>query len=236
MTIGISFWWYFPLFFSFFSLVIWGTSNIHSQFLISTFCSLPINEKLVCLTFDDGPHPINTPKILDLLKAANIKACFFIIGKNAYQFPDIIKRMDEEGHIIGNHSYSHSKIFDFYSSKRITDELLITNQVVKKIIGKELIYFRPPYGVTTLPLRNALSKLPFTVLGWSNRSFDTVKNDENRILNRIIKLLNKNKNIVLMHDTQNASVIVTEKLIQYLNSNGYKIILPSKYLKTKEYV
>ncbi|MEI8204509.1 MAG: polysaccharide deacetylase family protein [Bacteroidota bacterium] len=231
-TIDISYWWYVLLFSTFFSMVFWGTSRVHSQFLIKAFCRYPSDKKLISLTFDDGPHPINTPKILDILKEANLKACFFVIGKNAYQFPEIIGRMDEDGHLIGNHSFSHSKIFDFFSAKRMKDELLMTNSTIKKITGKEMMYFRPPFGVTTLSMRSALRKLPFTVIGWSNRSLDTVIKDENKIYQRIISCLSKHKNIVLMHDTQDCSVIVLEKLIEYLKANEYQVILPDDYLNT----
>src|SRR5580765_718578 len=102
-------------------------------------------DKKAYLTFDDGPNSNYTPKILDILKENNIKATFFVCGKNVKKNPEILKRIADEGHLIGNHSYSHSllKSIIFFSP-----EVEKTNNMVKEIVGKTPKFYRAPYGLT----------------------------------------------------------------------------------------
>ena len=102
-------------------------------------------KKKIALTFDDGPHPEYTPMLLDGLKEREVSAAFFLMGKNAEKYPEIVERMHKEGHTIGNHSYSHvqlSSLEDLEACKEITK----ANKVVESITGKEPDYIRPPFG------------------------------------------------------------------------------------------
>ena len=134
----------------------WGSRDIHSDFYLKSICKGNRDKREVALTFDDGPDAQVTPMILDVLKEHNIKATFFIIGSKAEMNPELLKRIDKEGHIIGGHSYSHHFFFDFFSSSKMIREMKKTENMIHSIIGKKICLFRPPYGVTNPPLAKSI--------------------------------------------------------------------------------
>lgn len=116
-------------------------------------------EKKIALTFDDGPHPVYTEQLLDGLKKRTVKATFFILGEQAEMYPDIVKRIGEEGHLIGNHTYSHLQ----YSPSREVEfgqELVKTNEILKDITGQEVMFVRPPYGSWNKKYETQLNMFP----------------------------------------------------------------------------
>ena len=129
---------------------------------------------LVLMT--DRPH--TTRQILDILKENQAQAAFFCIGKNITGNEDLLKRMVREGHIIGNHSFSHHPLFDFFSSRKMLNDMTAMNQLVKNITGLIPRFFRPPYGVTNPNLKKAVMSGGFISIGWSIRSYDTVIKNE----------------------------------------------------------
>lgn len=102
-------------------------------------------QKKIAITFDDGPHPVHTEEILDILKEYNVKATFFIVGSNAEQYPSIVKRTFDEGHELGNHTYNHVFI-NRISDEKLIEEIRMTDDVITKITGISPIIFRPPGG------------------------------------------------------------------------------------------
>ncbi|MCD4747112.1 MAG: polysaccharide deacetylase family protein [Bacteroidales bacterium] len=204
-------------------LLSYGSYFINSNFYIRTICSKKNNNKEIAITFDDGPVKEITPLILDVLKEFNIKAAFFCIGNRIINNESILKQIDEEGHIIGNHSYSHSCYFDFFSSKKMTEELIKTEDIIYQTIGKKVRFFRPPYGVTNPALKKAVNKMKYTVIGWSLRSLDTKGKDHRKILSRVKKRL-KPGDIILFHDINPEIINVLREFIEYALSNNYKIV------------
>lgn len=99
----------------------------------------------IAITFDDGPHPYYTEQLLDGLKERGVHATFFVTGEHAELHPDIIRRMQEEGHLIGNHTYSHIQLTK-QNRETFKEELIHTNEILEEIIGEEVVYVRPPYG------------------------------------------------------------------------------------------
>src|SRR5262245_39293632 len=99
----------------------------------------------VCLTFDDGPHPEHTPKLLDFLRQEKIPATFFLIGREAEKYPDLVRRMAVDGHSVGSHSYSHRKRSDL-SQREMVDEVVRGRDVLAEILGSSSALFRPPQG------------------------------------------------------------------------------------------
>ena len=95
------------------------------------------NVKKIALTFDDGPHPVYTPVLLDGLAKRKVKATFFITGENAENYPDLVKRMQEEGHLVGNHTYSHIQLTD-ENREKFKGELVKTNQIIENLTGEAL--------------------------------------------------------------------------------------------------
>ena len=211
-----------------------GSSRISSNYHVKAFCHNPLEkEKKIALTFDDGPS-IYTLEVLELLKKFNAKATFFCIGKNIETHPEIIEKVIEEDHLVGNHSYSHSKFFDFYNAKRITEELQKTDQLLEKFTSKKINFFRPPYGVTTPSIRRALKITGHKVIGWNIRSLDGGTTDVELILNRIKKRVSPG-GIVLLHDTGSHSVLVLEQFLQFLQQNNYQVVSIEELLNLKAY-
>ncbi len=211
-----------------------GSSRISSNYHVKAFCNNPLEtEKKIALTFDDGPSEF-TLEVLELLKKYNAKATFFCIGKNIEKHPEIVKQIITEGHLVGNHSYSHSKFFDFYNAKQIREEIEKTDALLQKFTSKKINFFRPPYGVTTPSIRRALKKTNQKVIGWNIRSLDGGTKNQELILNRIIKRVSPG-GIVLLHDTGKHSVLVLEQFLQFLQQNNYEVISIEELLNLNAY-
>ncbi|MBL0049616.1 MAG: polysaccharide deacetylase family protein [Bacteroidetes bacterium] len=216
-------------------IVAWGSSQITSNYHLTAHCCAPKNKQNeISLSFDDGPDATFTPIVLDILKKHQVKASFFCIGHKIEGNADLLKRIVEEGHIIGNHSFSHSYLFDFFTASKVKDELAKTNQVVEAITHQKLKFFRPPYGVTTPAIAEATEALKLTTVGWDVRSLDTVEKDSTKITARVIKQL-KSGSIILFHDTNNRIESVLEQVIVHCKENGFKIVSLSKLLNLNAY-
>lgn len=205
--------------------------NYHLQSLNHNY---NISENYVAITFDDGPNIEFTPKVLSLLKDYNAKATFFLIGKNAEKQPDIVRQILTEGHAIGNHSYSHSKIFGFFFSKKVASELKQTNSILKEITGKEVKLFRPPFGVTNPNIKNALRRTGHQSIGWSKRGYDTANISEEKIFKRITANLKKG-DIILLHDSSAKTVAVLEQLLLFLQSHKLQSVPVDRLLEIEAY-
>lgn len=223
-------------------VAIWLTITIIGSFQIKWnyhLQSLNHNYKTkieaVAITFDDGPHPEFTPKVLELLKKHNAKATFFLIGKNAEAQPDLVKQIIAEGHTIGNHSYSHSGRFGFFSTKKIESELKKTDALITEISGLKLKLFRPPFGVTNPNIKKALKKTGHHSIGWSKRSFDTMNISDEKIFKRITYKLQKG-DIILLHDTSQKTVGVLEQLLLFLRKRNLQSVSADQLLEIKAYV
>src|SRR6187402_2649445 len=140
-------------------IVVYGSATIHSGFFMNVISKGDESVPEIAITFDDGPNPQTTPEILDILKKHDITATFFCIGERAAENPDLIRRIVAEGHILGNHSHSHHVLFDLFSKKNMVRDLRACNKTIEKMIGKRMLLFRPPYGVTNPALANAVSEV-----------------------------------------------------------------------------
>jgi peptidoglycan/xylan/chitin deacetylase (PgdA/CDA1 family) len=180
-----------------------------------------IKQKHIALTFDDGPNNTFTPQILKVLKSHNAKATFFCIGKQIEKHTNIVKNIVDDGHTIGNHTYSHSPYFDFFGKEQIIAEIEKTNAIIEAHIGKKMKLFRPPYGVTNPSISNAIKETGFHVVGWNIRSFDTVRKNEKDILKRIKGKISPGS-VILLHDSIEITVTVLEQLLLFLQQEGYK--------------
>lgn len=181
------------------------------------------NEKQICLTFDDGIHSELTPKVLAILKQQNIQAIFFLIGKNCLGNESIIRRMKDEGHTIGNHSYEHDFWFDMKSTSKMIEDIDKANVTIEQITGYKPALFRPPYGVTNPNLAKAINILNFTSIGWNLRSMDTVAKSKDELLNKL-KTETKNNSIILLHDRCQITVDVLTEYIEYCKQQGFTFV------------
>ncbi len=205
------------------AVIIYGSATIQSDFFIKAFCSSNTSEKIISITFDDGPNAIHTTEILKTLATYNAKATFFIIGKNIKNNETIVKQIDSEGHTIGNHTFSHSFFIDFSSEKKFIEELNQTDDEVYTIIGKRINLFRPPYGVTTPNLAKAAKTMNYKVIGWNVRSLDTTSDSEEKITKRVLEKI-KPGVIILFHDTSSKTINVLKQTLNFAKKNGFKVV------------
>jgi peptidoglycan/xylan/chitin deacetylase (PgdA/CDA1 family) len=132
----------------------------------------PKNARGVALTFDDGPHPVHTRKVLDLLDTRNAKATFFVIAHKAERYPEVVREIVARGHTIGLHSYAHDRLFSLRAPSRVKADLLRGLAVLEKIIGIRPEIFRPPVGHTSPGIARVCEELDLVVVGWSVRARD----------------------------------------------------------------
>ena len=225
----------FVLFFLvYFSLLFYGSYNVRSGFYIKTISSSKSPKMQVAISFDDGPSPNYTPQILDILKKHNVQAAFFCIGKKIKENEPLFKKVYEEGHIIGNHSYSHDLWFDLFSAGKMTDDLQMMNNAMQKVIGVKPRLFRPPYGVTNPNLKKAIQRGNFIPVGWSIRSMDTVVKDARKLLLKVTGSL-KPGAVILFHDTSKATLDILSAFIEQTKAKGYEIIRLDKLLNLEPY-
>lgn len=193
------------------------------------------DEKIAYLTFDDGPKPSITPKVLDILQKENVKATFFVIGKNVDSYPNIVKRAYDEGHYIANHGYDHNNNHLYKNNDSFINEVKNTDIAIGKAIGVDNYcahVFRFPNGFMSPNNKSKkkkavllLSQMNYTYIDWNCLNNDSVKKYSSSQLLNNLKKSSKNKNtlVVLMHDTKDVSnsSLVLEDSIKYLKSQGY---------------
>jgi len=230
----VSLWWLLVPIIIYTSFLIYGSANIQSDFYIQAHCSADTTEKKIAITFDDGPNAEITLKILSVLAEYNAPATFFVIGKRILGNESIIKKIDQAGHTIGNHTFSHSFFIDLKSKLGFIYELDITSDAIHKIIGKRMKLFRPPYGVTTPHLAKAIKALNYTVIGWNVRSLDTTNDSEEVISKRVLLQINPGA-IILFHDTSEKTVAVLKQTLNFAKENGFKIVSVEELLNIKAY-
>ncbi len=211
--------WYLIIWIKLFAIVQFcGAYFIGLNFHITSVNSLNTNEKKVLLTFDDGPHA-NTIKVLEVLKKHDVKAVFFIIGKNIQSNEAILKQIVADGHQIGNHSFSHHNWIDVWSTKKVTEDFVACQKLIEQYQPQSKL-FRPPYGVANPNIAKALKQLNLQSIGWNVRSYDTSIKDIEKIKQRVLSQL-KHGAIILLHDRLDYMPELLETLIPAIKEKGY---------------
>jgi peptidoglycan/xylan/chitin deacetylase (PgdA/CDA1 family) len=203
-------------------ILILGVSVLKLNFFVKAICRGDSTAKRVALTFDDGPDPAATQNLLEVLRRHKIKAAFFPIGIKTRNYPEIIKRIDREGHILGNHSFRHAWWTNFLISGALDREIRMAQEAIDAAIGKAPAYFRPPMGLTNPHLTRALKKHGLSVVGWDVRPFDTTANTE-KVIKRILKKI-RNGSIIVLHDTGRIPadlVRLTDELVTKIKEQKY---------------
>jgi peptidoglycan-N-acetylglucosamine deacetylase len=204
-------------------ILVVGSVRISSGFYLQVLCKGTVKEKVVALTFDDGPDPVITPRVLEILEKHQIPATFFVIGRKAKNQEDLIRLIISKGHNIGNHSFSHHFLFDLFKRKNMEQDLVKAEMIIKDLSGKKPLLFRPPYGVTNPVLAKVVKRLGYQVIGWSIRSFDTTKKDAQKVTKRVIKGLHPGA-VILMHDAQAVAPKALENIIIKAKEQGYRFV------------
>lgn len=153
---------------------------------------------LVALTFDDGPDPQVTPRVLDALGACGARATFFVIGRHVEQRATIAERIVAEGHELGNHSWTHSYFQNFYDRRRQADDIERNRRLIRQISGREPLY-RPPVGLKSPALARIAHAAGMTIVAWSLHSRDTYARDPDAVAARVLARVRPG-DIVLLHD------------------------------------
>lgn len=192
-------------------------------------------QKNIALTFDDGPHPQYTTEILDLLNEYNIKATFFVLGKFAEQYPDIVKRQASEGHEIGNHTYSHINV-KRVSKEKFEEEFNKTNEIIFSLTGIESQTFRPPYGFCDEKSTSITDKNKCNVVLWSFKQDSKDWNNPGieKIANTILSQI-ENGDIILLHDNvyhdESHTVEALKIVLPELKKRNYRFVTISELIK-----
>lgn len=173
----------------------------------------------IAITFDDGPSPAWTPQLLDGLKERNVKATFFLIGENAKNNPELVKREAEEGHLLGNHTYHHVEITRV-PDETAQEEILMTNEVITGITGEEVSYMRPPFGVWQKNLERELDVMPVL---WTIDPLDWTTDNEDEIINKVVTQAGEN-DIILLHDCYESSVNAALRIVDILQKEGFEFV------------
>lgn len=183
------------------------------------------DSKKIALTFDDGPHPYYTEQLLDGLKERNVKATFFVTGEHAKLHPDIIKRIHEEGHLIGNHTYNHIQL-NSGNREEFKNQLIQTSDVIEEIIGEEVEYVRPPYGTWDKTLEKELNMFPVL---WTIDPRDWCSDNVACITRNIVDKAEEN-DIILMHDYYESTVTAALAVVDELQKEGYVFVTVEEIL------
>jgi len=190
------------------------------------------SDKVVALTFDDGPHPLHTPRVLDVLERHHVNATFFMMGRNVERFPAIARQVLERGHEIGNHSYSHPKLV-LMSPRRVREEIERTDQLLRSIGVSGEIYFRPPHAAKFVVLPYVLQQMKkVSVLGdvdpeeWKRRPA--------AIMTQSVLRQVKPGSIIGLHDVLGSETLRTvEDCITALAAQGYRFETVSELIRRR---
>lgn len=196
-----------------------------------------VQDKKVALTFDDGPEENWTPKILDILKEKKVKATFFVIGQMAQAHPDMLKRIYQEGHVIGNHTFHHVDL-QTLSTQQVEQEIETCADVIRKTVGKTPRLVRPPFGFHNAEVDNVIYSKDRIIVLWSLDTEDWQGPDSETIKARILPKM-QNGYIILQHDGMNpklgGSLQALPDIIDELKAQGYVFVTISDLLDTQPY-
>jgi peptidoglycan/xylan/chitin deacetylase (PgdA/CDA1 family) len=182
----------------------------------------------VALTFDDGPDPVDTPRLLDLLREKGVKATFFVVGKRADQHPEIVRRAWAEGHLVGNHTWSHYSLFCFLTPWRLRAEIERGTECIRRICGSRPRLFRSPVGLRHPLLGPYLKDAGLEYVSWSIRTRDTLTANSSVLAQRILSKA-AGGDIILLHDHLRAGADVMlaalTQVIDDLRKRGFEFVL-----------
>lgn len=191
-----------------------------------------VSEKVVALTFDDGPSLVWTPQILNELKKANVKATFFMVGEHVRQYPSVARRVAQEGHEIENHSYDHHVLL-YYKMDEVLREIKDAETAIQRVTGQTTTYFRPPKAWVTAAEKAKIKELGYKIVLWTLNSKDWVRFDDKYIVKYLLHHVQPG-DIILFHDSGGAfateggnrreTVLAVKRLIEELKKRGYAFV------------
>ena len=207
-------------------------ASMERQFLkVRKISRMPAAAPYVAMTFDDGPHPDYTPALLDLLAERNIRATFYVVGINARRYPHIIRRMINEGHEIGNHSFSHARLTDL-TNEEIIAEMLGCHDSTVAAATRPPATMRPPYGAVNNSIRNlVLAEFGYPTILWDvdPRDWDMAVSDEQVV--ETILTESDHGEIILTHDIHARTIAVMPEILDGLLARGFSFVTVAELLE-----
>jgi peptidoglycan/xylan/chitin deacetylase (PgdA/CDA1 family) len=185
----------------------------------------------VCLTFDDGPHPQYTPRVLETLEREGVKATFFLIGRHADRYPDLVREIVARGHDIGHHSYEHGDP-NATSARALMDEIDRTGTVFRVTLGRSVRLVRPPHGRVTVPKLLSLWRRGYGVVLWSVDPQDFNCRSSEDLRRRLAGVRLRGGDIVLLHDNRPYAPAVLQELIRRIRADKLGFCPVSRWTET----
>lgn len=198
--------------------------------------SVDTDEKVIAITFDDGPNEIYTPQLLDILGRKEVRATFFLLGKHVEKYPDIVERIHSEGHEIGNHSFNHS-LLPLYTKSYVKRQIESTSASIKKTVGLTPSFFRPPMGLVTPSMLDAISESGMTAVVGEVYPRDPYKPGTDKIVERVLSRIEPGS-IIILHDSgtfgkidRSQTIAAVPIIIDRLRDRGYRFLTIGELIK-----
>jgi peptidoglycan-N-acetylglucosamine deacetylase len=212
------------------ALFLAGVLSIRLRMFADAVVAGPSDARGVALTFDDGPHPVHTRKVLDALDGAGVKATFFVIGKKAEASPELVREIHERGHGVGLHSYAHDRLFSLRAPSTIKADLSRGIAALEKILGRRPELFRPPIGHTTPAIARVADELDLCIVGWSVSGIDGFKGAIPALVEARVRAGLRHGAIVALHDApergehEPAGVKALPAILKAIDASGLPIV------------
>lgn len=212
-----------------------AVENLAKKYPSDVYINGQAENKVVALTFDDGPDSVNTPKIIKVLRKNNVQGTFFCIGEQIEACKSIIKQAYDDGDLIANHSWSH-KDFTTISESEIKNEVTLTENEINKVIGKRPALIRPPYGDINEVAQNSLTALNYKSIIWSTDTLDWEQREVSNIVKNVVNNVRPGE-IILMHcnEDKKATTEALPQIISKLKQMGYSFVTVDKLLNVSAY-
>lgn len=210
--------------------IAWGILHPRSRLYGPNRSRLTTEERVVALTFDDGPHPVLTPRVLEILRERGIRATFFLIGKWVERHPELVRRIVAEGHTVGNHSYGHSYLFWALPPRQLLRDVGDAQQAIAAAAGRPCRWFRAPVGLKGWFLRRVLERLDLQLMSWDVRFLGRGAFDRERLTRHLRRRVVPGS-ILLLHDghdrkPEGSPVVLTAlpAVLEVLDELGYRCV------------
>jgi peptidoglycan/xylan/chitin deacetylase (PgdA/CDA1 family) len=216
------YWWLVFVVFLYLLLLFFVVLIPQFNFFVDSLHRIPASGNSVIITFDDGPMPGHTEKVLAVLAEKKAKACFFLIGKNMEEHPGLVKQIIAEGHQVGHHSYSHVNTFPMWSTQKVKEDIAKAASILENITEQQNLRFRIPFGLSNPNIAKAIQQCNFQSIGWSLRTYDTMSKSKEQLVHTVLTKV-KAGDIILLHDWGTYTVEALPEIIDGVRGKGLEI-------------
>lgn len=206
--------------------------ELHRRMVINKVIRGSSTGKLLALTFDDGPHPDFTPRLLDILKREGVHATFFLVGSQAEQYPDLVRQIAAEGHTVGNHTYHHVSLPKIPLAY-VDEEIQACGDVLESVLGFHPRFFRPPGGRYDRDIATVINRLGYTLVLWTDNPGDFEEPGSRVITSRTLTRLSAG-GIILLHDGVQQTVDALPGLIETMKARGYRFVTLDQVVEMRQ--